>query len=131
MPPNAKRSEVVLALSSDPSLLAVVRGGVGVVALQNGFGKAETLNLQHAVEEACRMIIAEHYGGRCDQTLKLRLQVFAERLEIVLEDSGTPSHLDASSPRAFLITRGVDRVTQEQSPDGNNRLTLVKYRSPS
>ncbi len=129
MPADAKRSEVVLALSSDLSLLDVVRGGVGLVALQNDFDEAATLNLQYAVEQACRLIIAEHYGGRSDQTVTLHLEAFADRLEIMLEDSGTPSELDTSSPRAFLIARGVDRVTQEHFPEAGNRLTLVKYHS--
>jgi len=121
--------KVILALCSDPSLLEVVRGAVRLLAGQHGFGEAETLNLQHAVEQACRIIFREHYAGQRDQILKLCLQTFADRMEIVLEDSGTPAQLDAASPDAFLVARGVDRVMQEQPPEGGNRLTLVKYRS--
>lgn len=123
-----RAGQVSLAFSTDPALLGIVRGAVQFVARRNRFAEAEALNLTHAVEQACRMIIAEHYQGRPTETLRLRLDILTDRLEVVVED-GEMAALPETSPDAFLMARGVDRVVQERTAEGLLRLTLIKYRS--
>lgn len=125
---EAPPGQVSLVFSADAALLGVIRGAISMVAQQNKFGEAEALNLTYAVEQTCRMIISEQYQGRPQETLSLRLDIFADRLEIVLED-GETEVLPEGSPEAFLIARGADRLVQEKTAEGVSRLTWVKYRS--
>ncbi|MFQ5816627.1 MAG: hypothetical protein ACE5H2_01550 [Terriglobia bacterium] len=130
MSPEPRAGQVSLVLSTDLTLLGVIRGAVYLVAQQNRFAEAEAMNLTHAVEQACRILIAGHYQNRPEATLRLRLDSFADRLEVVVED-GDLGALTGSAPEAFLMARGVDRVVQEQTGEGIYQLTLIKYRRQS
>lgn len=126
---ESRTGQVRLAFSPDASLLRVVRGAVYFVAQQSHFAEAEALNLTHAVEQACRITITEQARERLEETLRLRLDIFPDRLEVTVEE-GNLAELAETSPDAFLIARGVDRVVQE-TEEGVSRVTLVKYRRRS
>lgn len=121
-------AQVNLAFSADPALLGVIRGAISMVAEQNQFAEADALNLIFTVEQTCRAIIAEQDQHQPAETLRLRLDVFPDRLEVMLED-GELEELAEASPDGYLIARGVDRVVQEQTEEGVQWLTWVKYRS--
>lgn len=128
MTTEQRTGQVSLAFSAEAGLLRVVRCAIAFVAERSQFSEAETLNLTQAVEQACRLIIAEQYQNRPQEMLRLRLDVFADRLEVLVED-GEMGGLPDGSPDGFLIALGVDRITQEQTAEGLYRLTLVKYHS--
>ena len=132
-----------LTLSADPRLMKVVRGVVNFFAGQVGFEDADAMNLMLAVDEACTNIIRHTYGGQPDKSICLRIESLADRLELVLEDTGPPMPERALEPRpprhegeelkpgglgTFFITSIMDRVAYESEPGRGNRLTLVKYR---
>jgi anti-sigma regulatory factor (Ser/Thr protein kinase) len=115
-----------LNFSLDLSLLGVARAVVQVFARQQAFSEPDALNLTQAVEQACRLLMRSA-GARGEGQLRLRLESYADHLEVVVED-GPLREWDQSSADAFLMTRGVDRLVQEESEPGRGRLTLIKYR---
>ncbi len=122
----ARQVAVVLELTTDPELLAVVRRTAGVLASQLGFPKGQQLSLQEGVEQACQQLLQR--SGCEGRTLPVVFTGFSDRLEIVVENEADGT--ETSEEESYLLRQLLDRVVVEETEAGKLRLTLVKYRSP-
>ncbi|MBI4461939.1 MAG: ATP-binding protein [Acidobacteria bacterium] len=117
-----------LVFSPDPGLIGVVRGAVQMVAEQSQFTEAEVVNVSQAVEEALRLIVAEHQRERPEKTVQVSAEISSDRLEIVVENSALGGLLESSAD-IYLMMGGVDQVVEERTAAGGHRVTLVKHRA--
>lgn len=107
-----------------------------------GFDSRGILGVQLAVEEACTNVDRYAYSGK-DGTIHIVARVNGDRLELIIEDYGTPfdptAHVVALSQAdtkdrpvgglgIHLIRCYVDGMSFEHK-DGKNVLTLVKNRN--
>ena len=134
-----------LQISSDPSLLSVVRGALERLTETLGFSAPDCRSVTRAVDEALTNIMRHCYGGRLDgpidifcSRLRPRSEVgFGSGLEILLSDRGPaidPSklhgrQLDDVKPGGLglhLIQQSMDAV-EYRRVRGANRVRLVKY----
>jgi anti-sigma regulatory factor (Ser/Thr protein kinase) len=92
-----------------------------------------------AVDEACTNVIRHAYGLRTDERIRLRFQVWEDRAEIQVRDSGMPPEAGQWNPRDLeevkpgglglhFIRGAMDEVHYEAPEDGGCLLRLVKYR---
>jgi len=118
-----ERTAVVLVFSPDAELIPVAEGLVSGLAEQMGFAESARMNLQQGVGRACRRLLE---GARDSGELRVQCRGFADRVEIILEDGGAA---DADEADTFLLTQLLDRVSVEDTGEGRQRVTLVKYLS--
>lgn len=127
-----------IVISSDPKLLHILRGVVRFRAEEAGFGPSESEGLAMAVDEAASNVIRHTYANRRDARLALEIQVYPDRMEFALEDSGPKVRAEAVRPRAlddvrpgglgtYFINCFMDVNAYDESFTEGNRLRLVKY----
>ncbi len=92
-------NELCLEVSSNPRLLAVVRGVVGrwMEVLKVGGNRRDEVVL--AVDEACANCMRHAYRGRTDEPIHVRLSADDEWVEISVSDRGVPCPADQAAYR--------------------------------
>ncbi|OPY52816.1 MAG: serine-protein kinase RsbW [Methanosaeta sp. PtaU1.Bin112] len=134
------KQEITVAATIDQ--IPVVTDFIESLMILAGFDSRDILGVQLAVEEACTNVDRYAYSGK-DGTIHIVARVNGDRLELIIEDHGTPfdptahavvlSQSDAKDRPVgglgiHLIRCYVDRMSFEYK-DGMNVLTLVKYRN--
>jgi serine/threonine-protein kinase RsbW len=135
----------MLALYSNPRLLAVVRGAVERLTETMGFPAVQGMSITRAVDEALANIVRHSYGNRADRPIAMYFRKAQRQrdgqvqqgLEILLSDLGL--QIDASKLRGrpldeirpgglglHLIRQAMD-VVEFTRKGSTNRLRLVKY----
>lgn len=103
-----------------------------------GFSSADEDCLVMAIDEAAANVIRHTYLNRADGRLALEIQIFPDRVEFVLEDSGPKVREESIRPRpleevrpgglgTFFINCFVDKRSYDLDFTEGNRLRLVKY----
>jgi sigma-B regulation protein RsbU (phosphoserine phosphatase) len=134
------KQEITVAATIDQ--IPVISDFIERFMILAGFDSRNILGVQLAVEEACTNVDRYAYSGK-DGTIHIVARARGDRLELIIEDHGTPfdptTHTVALSQAnakdhpvgglgIHLIRCYVDRMSFEYK-DGMNVLTLVKYRS--
>ncbi len=125
-----RRLKMKFSVPSDPRYLCVVRGAIGSLAGVIGWEESECRAIVLAVDEALTNVIRHAYHGRTDGWMELECRETADGLEIALLDSGDAP--DRSKICAYemgcdrpgglgtqIIKKVMDRVSYEESPEGN------------
>ncbi len=131
-----ERGRVVLRLSNDPRLLAVVVRAVEYIAERVGFDARASADLTAAVEQACRETAPPL--SEANPRFSVMIEHFADRIEVTLENEGRPGAAAGGEgaagrgaktrggPRDRALHSRVDRVLCD-THDGTSRMILVKY----
>ncbi len=93
---------VRLEVSSDPRLLAVVRGVLQVWLDLFDLAADRRHEVVLAVDEACSNAIRHAYDGRTDESVELVLAASGECFEITVSDRGTPCPTECAQYRPLL-----------------------------
>jgi serine/threonine-protein kinase RsbW len=136
-------SSVELMPHGSRDALREILAVVDRVKAEEGNG-AEWFDVKLAVEEACTNIIEHGYGPTGGGPIELSLKADDERIVVAICDQARPftpdeapapdltSDWDVRSPGGLgwhLIKQLMDVLEYESSPQGGNRLTLIKRRS--
>jgi anti-sigma regulatory factor (Ser/Thr protein kinase) len=126
-----------MKLSSDPRLLAVVRGTVAQFAEALGFEGSQCRNITLAVDEALSNVIRHAYKNECNHEIELNCQAEADCLEFTFIDRGEPAdparicagpldEVALGGRGTHLIRQIMDEVIYDRL-ENHNRLRLKKY----
>ena len=134
------RDELELRFPSDPRHIAAARAFVEQAALLAGLGEHDTARIVLATGEAIANVIRHCYGGRCDRDIRLTARIFADRLELHLQDYGRkvdPGELHSHGPDdgsihpgglgLHIIREVMDEVDLSFISGTGNCLTMVKF----
>lgn len=117
---------------------------VSHAARSAGLSEKAIYAVQLAVDEACSNIIDHAYGGEDKGSMECSVVVDDEGLTVILRDHGNPfdpqnipnpqvnvplENLKRRGVGVFLMRKMVDEVRYEHSPEGGNKLTLIKRKS--
>ncbi len=130
---------IELHLTSDPSLLSVMRAAVSKVCEIAGFDQMDTSKIILALDEACSNIIKHAYKGKTGQSIIITCRIKPMRLEFILEDKGEPADVKKIKSRplhevrpgglgVYLITSVMDKVKYSDGMEVGNRLFMYKLR---
>ncbi|MCB0299176.1 MAG: ATP-binding protein [Calditrichaeota bacterium] len=125
-------------ISSDPKYAKVVRCGVGHICELCGFPAKTGRAIVLAVDEAVTNIIRHAYSSDHRQKLTVQCSILDDRLEIVLQDSGTAANIETMKSRDLtnvrpgglgmhFINTTMDIVDYQSNGTAGNQLTLTKY----
>lgn len=131
-----------LHLSGDEQMTAAIGGAVAHFGQQAGLDEAESEALAASLEEFCKQTQSSSQGESC--TLRVLIEDFEDRIEIVIEHSGprqptaeveprraTTSHQASGRMAGVEVVRILDR--SEIIFDGGRkgfRTRMVRYLSP-
>lgn len=104
--------DMSLQVTSDPRMLAAVRGAVRCYVDTFGFSEDRTEEVVLAVDEACTNAIRHSFGGDPGRVYKLSLKSTPKWVTIELLDGGRPA------PRAAMRKRGASNSGKDLSPGG-------------
>ncbi|MDZ7263390.1 MAG: ATP-binding protein [candidate division KSB1 bacterium] len=132
------KQTIEIKILSEPKFLKIVRAAVSHVTEIMGFPQDEINNITLAVDEACSNIIKHAYGGQSDQPIRVLLQLYDDRLEVILKDVGKKVAADDIKSRdlddlrpgglgVHLIRSVMDVVNYNIRSTKGNRLQLVKF----
>lgn len=127
-----------IAISSEPKLLPILRGAVRWQAREHGFSETDADGLALAIDEAAGNVIRYTYAGRPEMMLSLEIVAHPDRLEFLLEDSGSKVQAKAArfpSPEDVcpgglgtpFIQTAIDTTCYDPGYGAGNRLKLVKF----
>ncbi|MGH9776016.1 MAG: hypothetical protein ACRD50_13840 [Candidatus Acidiferrales bacterium] len=116
---TGEHSRTEIRLVGDPRLARGVAHIILHVGQRAGLASAVQREFAEAAESACCEEF--HYLRGPDSTLKVTVEDFADRIEVLLERSGAAASSAKPNPLA-----GVDRIMHE-SRNGNSRTTLIKF----
>src|ERR1700730_5582601 len=133
---DTPRLQSKFSVPSDPRYLCVVRGAVGTLAAVIGWDESECRAIALAVDEALANVIRHAYHNRTDGLMELECRESADGLEITLFDNGDAPDRSKICARevgsdqpgglgTHIIKKVMDKVSYEESPDGN-RLVATK-----
>ena len=136
MDDTPRRMQIKFSIPSDPRYLPVVRGAVGALAVVIGWDESESRAIVLAVDEALANVIRHAYHNRTDSLMELECRESADGLEITLLDNGDAPdrtkicarEIGCDQPGGLgthIIKKVMDKVSYEESPEGN-RLVAVK-----
>ncbi len=128
---------VELYITSDPSLLRMMRTVLSHICESIGFSCNETNKIVLAVDEACTNIIRHAYKNKYDQPIIITCNFFPDKLEIVIVDYGEPADAKKIKPRkldefrpgglgVYLMTSVMDEVKFYNGTKDGNRLIMIK-----
>jgi anti-sigma regulatory factor (Ser/Thr protein kinase) len=131
-----QRLRIKFAMPSDPRYLPVVRGAIGSLAAAIGWDDPDCRAIALAIDEALSNVIRHAYHNRCDGLIDLECRESADGLEIILLDKGDAPdqsricarEIECDQPGGLgthIIKKVMDRVSYEESPEGN-RFVAVK-----
>ena len=124
-----------IAISSEPSLLPILRGAVRSQAWEHGFSDADSDCLALAIEEAASHVACQAYAGQPASMLSVEIVAYPDRLEFVLEGLGPKAGPELAQAPLLDETRPAGPGTRFNSTDFScydtchregNRLRLVK-----
>jgi anti-sigma regulatory factor (Ser/Thr protein kinase) len=104
-----RSDDLRLQVSSDPRLLAVIRGVVKVWLEVCGLVADRRHEVVLAIDEACSNAMRHAYKGRTDEPVELVLSASEEWIEITVSDQGTPCPPECSEYRP-LVAPAPDEV---------------------
>lgn len=124
-PMSADHVRIECVFQADSRLLEAVPLVVRHAAQAAGIGESSAAQLGHETLEACRKLSARLAQFNEDLPIRLLVDHFQDRVEIVLEHAGEaiPQELGALVARN---TRSADRVQRETSDD-RSRIKFTKY----
>jgi len=125
-----QRLQIKFAMPSDPRYLPVVRGAIGPLAAAIGWDESDCRAIALALDEALANVIRHAYHSRCDGLIDLECRESADGLEIILLDKGDAPdrsricarEIECDQPGGLgthIIKKVMDRVSYEESPEGN------------
>jgi anti-sigma regulatory factor (Ser/Thr protein kinase) len=118
-----------------------IRGFVGDIARNGGFGEKDVYNIQLATDEAASNIIEHAYEGIPDGVLDISCGMEADTIRITLIDYGFPfdpstiampdlkadlSNRKIGGLGIYLMRKLMDDVQYEPRHDKSNVLTMIK-----
>lgn len=135
-----------LEVAGDTRNLAVVREFLRNNIERSALPDSEANKVILAVDEAVANIILHGYDGRDDGTVEVTIDADAERIRIIVRDSGRPydtesgiiergsldmrQHVASGNKRGlglFIMRKVMDEVRYSSRGDELNELTLVRY----
>ena len=128
---------IVLNLTSDPPLLAVMRAAVSKVCEIAGFDGSDTSKIILAIDEATSNVIRHAYKGKGGQTITITCKIKPTKLEFILEDEGEPADVKKIKSRpldeirpgglgVYIITSVMDKVKFAEGQETGNKLVMQK-----
>jgi anti-sigma regulatory factor (Ser/Thr protein kinase) len=131
--------QIKFSLPSDPRYLPVVRAAVGALAAVIGWDESESRAIVLAVDEALANVIRHAYHNRTDGLMELECRESADGLEITLLDNGDAPDRSKICAREIgcdqpgglgthIIKRVMDKVSYEESPEGNRFVAVKQLR---
>lgn len=126
-----------LRITANAEHLQLVRGFVHESAMCLGCSAPTTDEVVRATEEACQNVIRYAYGGSARRAITVTVGYSDTDLIVSVIDTAPPIDsraqqsrpLDTTCPSGLgshLIRACVDEVVVDHSPEGGNRLKLVK-----
>ena len=131
--------EMKFAMPSDPRYLPVVRAAVGALTAAIGWDEPDCRAIALALDEALANVIRHAYHNRISGIIELECRETADGLEMVLLDKGDAPdrskicarEIDCDQPGGLgthIIKQVMDRVSYEESPDGNRFVASKQLR---
>jgi anti-sigma regulatory factor (Ser/Thr protein kinase) len=139
MSDTPRRLQIKFSVPSDPRYLCVVRGAIAPLAAVLGWEESECRAIVLAVDECLTNVIRHAYHNRADGLMELECRESEDGLEIALLDNGDApdkSKICAREPGCdqpgglgtHIISNVMDKVSYEQSPEGNRFVASKKLR---
>lgn len=130
--------KIEIKIPARPKFLKIVRSAVNHVCERIGFSQDEVNNITLAVDEACSNIIKHAYCGPTDDLIDATINIYDDRLEVLLRDFGVKANPKKIKPRKLddvrpgglgvhLIKSVMDVVQYDTTVEKGNLLQLVKY----
>jgi anti-sigma regulatory factor (Ser/Thr protein kinase) len=125
-----RRLQLTFAIPSDPRYLPVVRGAIGPLAAAIGWDESECRAITLALDEALANVIRHAYHNWAGGLIELECREIAGGLEFTLLDKGDAPDRSKICAREIgcdqpgglgthIIKKVMDRVSYEESPEGN------------
>ena len=142
MADTRRRLQMKFAMPSDPRYLPVVRGAIGPLAAAIGWDESECRAITLAIDEALANVIRHAYHDSVDGLIELECRESADGLEITLLDNGEGPNRSKICAREIgcdqpgglgthIIKNVMDKVSYEESPEGNRFVASKRLRKPS
>ena len=133
--------EMKFAMPSDARYLPVVRGAIAPLAAAIGWDESECRAITLAIDEALANVIRHAYHDRVDGLIELECREIADGLEITLLDNGEgpdrskicAREIGCDQPGGLgthIIKNVMDKVSYEESPEGNRFIATKLLRKP-
>ncbi len=137
-----RRLQMKFAMPSDPRYLPVVRGAIGPLAAAIGWDESECRAITLALDEALANVIRHAYHNRTDGLIEMECRETADGLELTLLDNGDAPDRSRICAREIgcdqpgglgthIIKKVMDKVSYEESPNGNRFVASKRLRRPS
>ena len=142
MSDNRRRLEMKFAMPSNPRYLPVVRGAIAPLAAAIGWDESECRAITLALDEALANVIRHAYHNRTDGLIEMECRETADGLELTLLDNGDAPDRSRICAREIgcdqpgglgthIIKDVMDKVSYEESPNGNRFVATKRLRRPS
>jgi len=142
MSDNPRRLEMKFAMPSNPRYLPVVRGAIAPLAAAIGWDESECRAITLALDEALANVIRHAYHNRTDGLIEMECRETADGLELTLLDNGDAPDRSRICAREIgcdqpgglgthIIKDVMDKVSYEESPNGNRFVATKRLRRPS
>jgi anti-sigma regulatory factor (Ser/Thr protein kinase) len=142
MSDNRRRLEMKFAMPSNPRYLPVVRGAIAPLAAAIGWDESECRAITLALDEALANVIRHAYHNRTDGLIEMECRETADGLELTLLDNGDAPDRSRICAREIgcdqpgglgthIIKEVMDKVSYEESPNGNRFVVSKRLRRPS
>ena len=134
-----RRLRIKFSVPSDPRYLCVIRSAVGTLAAVIGWDESDCRAIALAIDEALTNVIRHAYHNRTDGLIELECRESADGLEIILLDNGDAPDRSKICAREIgcdqpgglgthIIKQVMDKVSYEESPDGNRLVATKQFR---
>jgi anti-sigma regulatory factor (Ser/Thr protein kinase) len=142
MSDNRRHLEMKFAMPSNPRYLPVVRGAIAPLAAAIGWDESECRAITLALDEALANVIRHAYHDRTDGLIEMECRETADGLELTLLDNGDAPDRSRICAREIgcdqpgglgthIIKNVMDKVSYEESPNGNRFVAIKRLRRPS
>ncbi|MCK5162166.1 MAG: ATP-binding protein [Desulfobacula sp.] len=132
-----KPESIHLKVRSHPKNLKRIRGLMADITSKAGLSKEASGHIILAIDEACSNVIKHSYNNDYTQKIDLNVKLETNCLTISIVNDGIK--FDCSSIEArdineikpgglgvYIINHAMDTVEYSQTPEGLNKLTMVK-----
>ncbi|MCD4675195.1 MAG: ATP-binding protein [Desulfobacula sp.] len=136
-----KPESIHLKVRSHPKNLKRIRGLMADITSKAGLSKEASGHIILAIDEACSNVIKHSYNNDYNQKIDLNVKLETNCLTISIVNDGIK--FDCSSIEArdineikpgglgvYIINHAMDTVEYSQTPEGLNKLTMVKKLNP-